>query len=172
QFQGGRYDTNTLYVNFRNRDYSASLGRWLQVDPAGFGAGDTNLYRADGDGPVGHRDPSGLDWTDYWQPRAFFGSIWGDVYGGAKALVTGEAGEAIGQRAFDLSLRENGGRFTGSVSDWSRAGYHMVGQVAGTHSIAEGTVGTDMLSGQQLPRVERVTRTANGVGAAAGWAAG
>jgi hypothetical protein len=37
------------------------LGRWLQNDPLSFGAGDTNLYRAEGDNPVGRLDPSGAE---------------------------------------------------------------------------------------------------------------
>src|SRR5262249_49732758 len=32
-FQGGRYDTTSGLYNFRNRDLSPSLGRWMQEDP-------------------------------------------------------------------------------------------------------------------------------------------
>jgi len=45
----------------RHRDYSATLGRWTQTDPIGFDAGDTNLYRFVGNGPVNAVDPSGLE---------------------------------------------------------------------------------------------------------------
>jgi len=38
------------------------------VDPAGFGAGDTNLYRTEGNGPVGNTDPSGLAVGHHWVP--------------------------------------------------------------------------------------------------------
>jgi RHS repeat-associated protein len=41
-FQGGRYDWVSLYT-FRHRDRSATLGRWIENDPIGFAAGDTNL---------------------------------------------------------------------------------------------------------------------------------
>lgn len=41
--------------------YSPNLGRWLQVDPLSFEAGDTNLYRTEGDNPANLTDPSGLD---------------------------------------------------------------------------------------------------------------
>jgi RHS repeat-associated protein len=58
--QGGRYDSTTGLYNFRHRDYSPTLGRWVQQDPLGFGAGDTNLYRAEGNNPMNQIDPSGL----------------------------------------------------------------------------------------------------------------
>ena len=58
--QGGRFDVDTNLYHFRHRDYSATLGRWTQTDPIGFEAGDTNLYRYVGNGPVNGVDPSGL----------------------------------------------------------------------------------------------------------------
>src|SRR5438445_4031402 len=59
--QGGRYDTNSGLYNFRNRDYSPTLGRWMQQDPIGYRTGETNLYRYEHDGPAGLTDPKGLD---------------------------------------------------------------------------------------------------------------
>jgi RHS repeat-associated protein len=50
--QGGRYDSSSGLYHFRNRDYSPSLGRWVQTDPWGLGAGDPNLYRALGNNPI------------------------------------------------------------------------------------------------------------------------
>src|SRR5207253_8847078 len=32
--QGGRYDANSALYEFRNRDYSSTLGRWIENDPA------------------------------------------------------------------------------------------------------------------------------------------
>src|SRR5262249_37472742 len=58
--QGGRYDSASGLYNFRNRDYSPTLGRWTEVDPLGFGAGDSNLYRDVWDNPINRADPSGL----------------------------------------------------------------------------------------------------------------
>jgi RHS repeat-associated protein len=43
--QGGRLDTTSGLCHFRNREYSPTLGRWVQVDPIGFAGGDVNLYR-------------------------------------------------------------------------------------------------------------------------------
>ena len=59
-FQGGLRDYDTGLYHFRNRDYSPTLGRWTRNDPIGFEAGDTNLYRYVGNGPVNGVDPWGL----------------------------------------------------------------------------------------------------------------
>ncbi len=62
--QGGRQDSATGLLNFRNRDYSTSLMRWTTNDPIGFGGGDTNTYRYVGNGPGNALDPSGLEATN------------------------------------------------------------------------------------------------------------
>ncbi len=62
QHQGLRYDGGAGLYHARARDLSPSLGRWLQNDPAGFGAGDVDLYRAYGNGPTGALDPGGMSW--------------------------------------------------------------------------------------------------------------
>lgn len=46
--------------DYRNRMYSCSLGRFLQIDPVRFMAGDVNLYRYVGNGPSQFVDPDGL----------------------------------------------------------------------------------------------------------------
>ena len=51
--QVGLYD-------YRNRAYTALLGRFMQTDPIRFDAGDANLYRYVGNRVTGARDPSGL----------------------------------------------------------------------------------------------------------------
>lgn len=67
--QGGRLDNATGLYYFRNRDFSPTLGRWMQNDPAGYNAGDTNFYRDESNDPINRRDPSGLmDDTDYTEP--------------------------------------------------------------------------------------------------------
>jgi RHS repeat-associated protein len=59
--QGGRYDGETGLYDFRNRFYDPEKGRWLNLDPLGFAAGDSNLYRYEGGGPTNATDPSGLE---------------------------------------------------------------------------------------------------------------
>ncbi|MFO0852426.1 MAG: RHS repeat-associated core domain-containing protein [Gemmataceae bacterium] len=44
----------------RARMYDVGAGRWLSEDPAGFAAGDPNLYRYAGNSPTNATDPSGL----------------------------------------------------------------------------------------------------------------
>ncbi len=62
--QGGFYDPATGLNYFRNRFYSSSLGRWVQLDPIGFVAGDANLYRYVHNNPANATDPTGLlEWT-------------------------------------------------------------------------------------------------------------
>src|SRR5439155_1252688 len=58
--QGGRIDNATGLYAFRNRDYSPTLGRWMENDPIGFAGGDANLYRSLGNAPIRHNDPMGL----------------------------------------------------------------------------------------------------------------
>jgi RHS repeat-associated protein len=57
--QGGRYDSLTGLYNFRMRDYSPTLGRWMQQDPMGYVDG-LNLYEFVRSGPAGNVDPWGL----------------------------------------------------------------------------------------------------------------
>jgi RHS repeat-associated protein len=59
--QGGRWEGATGLYQFRNREYSPTLGRWLQLDPIGFEAQDLNLERAVGNNPISFLDPEGLD---------------------------------------------------------------------------------------------------------------
>lgn len=55
--QVGLYD-------YRNRAYTALLGRFMQTDPIRFDAGDANLYRYVGNGPLSGTDPFGLKEKD------------------------------------------------------------------------------------------------------------
>ena len=59
-YQGGRYDTTSGLYNFRNRDLSPTLGRWMEQDPVGYSAGDNNLYGDEGSDPTTTTDPAGM----------------------------------------------------------------------------------------------------------------
>jgi RHS repeat-associated protein len=109
-FQGGRQDPATGYVNFRNRDYSPSLGRWLKNDPLGFGGGDTNLYRFVGNDPSTITDPLGL-----WPV--------GHHYIPISVITDPEISRRLGQAARDLAI----GTWTG-VTD-PRHGFGTYGGV-------------------------------------------
>jgi RHS repeat-associated protein len=58
--QGGELSAGGVY-SFRNREYSSTLGRWLQNDPIGFKSNDVNLYRYSQNLPNNYVDPFGLD---------------------------------------------------------------------------------------------------------------
>jgi hypothetical protein len=52
--------------------YDPSVGRWLEEDPEGFNAGDSNLERYGGNDPVDRVDPSGLSGVGvefYWRAK-------------------------------------------------------------------------------------------------------
>jgi RHS repeat-associated protein len=64
QFQGLKITEMTGLAYVRNRDFSASLGRFIELDPMGFNAGDNNFYRFVGNRPIDQLDPLGLDYLD------------------------------------------------------------------------------------------------------------
>jgi RHS repeat-associated protein len=59
-FTGREWIAELNLYDYRNRVYSAELGRFLQTDPIRFKAGDLNLYRYCGSDPVNWVDPLGL----------------------------------------------------------------------------------------------------------------
>jgi RHS repeat-associated protein len=59
------FDEETGLQYNRARYYSPDLGRFISQDPAGFSAGDANLYRYVGNSPLMLIDPSGLGSTSY-----------------------------------------------------------------------------------------------------------
>jgi RHS repeat-associated protein len=69
-FQGREYIRELGIYDFRNRYYLPSTGRFLQSDPMGFTAGDMNLFRYCGDGPVDGSDPLGLIDKDNYDPTS------------------------------------------------------------------------------------------------------
>jgi len=85
RFQGGRYDANTGLYNFRLRDYSPSLGRWVEADPIGYLDG-MNRYQAMRSSPPNVLDPTGLiglgeNLPDPYGPNPTNGSLLDPSYG-------------------------------------------------------------------------------------------
>jgi RHS repeat-associated protein len=66
-FAGMRYIAAVELYLTPNRPYDPSTGDWLQPDPAGFDAGQTNLFEYCGNSPTNATDPSGL--YGKFQPR-------------------------------------------------------------------------------------------------------
>ena len=59
-FTGREWLAALALYDYRNRTYSAELGRFIQTDPIRFDAGDVNLYRYVANNSTGHIDPYGL----------------------------------------------------------------------------------------------------------------
>ena len=59
-FTGREWIQKVGLYDYRNRVYSAELGRFLQTDPIGFSAGDLDIYRYVGHRYLNERDPMGL----------------------------------------------------------------------------------------------------------------
>jgi RHS repeat-associated protein len=57
----GRENDGPLYF-YRARYLHPTFGRFISEDPAGFLAGDPNIYRYVGDSPTNATDPSGMVW--------------------------------------------------------------------------------------------------------------
>lgn len=62
-YQGLRYDSVTGLYPARHRELHPAMGRPLQRDPLGFGAGDANVYRWEGNTPASVTDPMGLQYA-------------------------------------------------------------------------------------------------------------
>lgn len=74
-YTGREWIAEVGLYDYRNRAYSAQLGRFLQTDPIRFAAEDANLYRYVLNQPLTLRDPSGLapererpKWVPDWLP--------------------------------------------------------------------------------------------------------
>ena len=77
-FAGGKADSITGRVHFRNRDYDTYLARWISRDPIGYEGSEWNLYSYTSNNPIVRTDPSGLDWgAGDWLDRNFGGGGWG-----------------------------------------------------------------------------------------------
>jgi RHS repeat-associated protein len=98
-FTGREWITELGLYDYRNRVYSAELGRFLQTDPIQFDAGDVNLYRYVFNNPINLVDPSGLLMegpVGRALGRAAVGAAVGAVAGSAFAGVGAGPGAIIG----------------------------------------------------------------------------
>ena len=84
-FQGLKLTDVTGLAYVRHRDYSPTLGRFIERDPVGFEAGDGNWYRFVGNSPAQNSDPLGLaEWIEggTWElknMRFHLHSWWGET---------------------------------------------------------------------------------------------
>ena len=59
-FTGREWRSSLALYDYRHRLYSPSLGRFLQMDPLGFAAGNVNVYGCCANNPINSIDPLGL----------------------------------------------------------------------------------------------------------------
>jgi RHS repeat-associated protein len=76
--EGGRLDSISGLYNFRHRDYSPPLGRWMQEDPLGYEAGD-NLYDYLNSRPTNTFDPLGMEAGEVQFTGATIGEAYTDI---------------------------------------------------------------------------------------------
>jgi RHS repeat-associated protein len=84
--------------DYRNRVYSAELGRFLQTDPIRFDAGDGNLYRYVGNNSALLVDPSGTT------PAHFWGGVIA-AFAALTADIIQEFGEWIANKAYTRNVK-------------------------------------------------------------------
>jgi RHS repeat-associated protein len=75
KWTGRETDNETGLQYNRARYYDPKTGRWISQDPAGFAAGDTNIYRDVHNQPTQYIDPSGLGEAE---SNGFFSWLSGD----------------------------------------------------------------------------------------------
>jgi RHS repeat-associated protein len=115
--QAGRYDATTGLYLFRHRDYSPIVGLWIQQDPIGLSADDSNLYRAIHDAPTTGTDPTGLydepDWVKKW-----LRPVGNELSRGPYLLV-----RSLYWHKIVVGLRLTGYPFTADLLEWSCQNY-------------------------------------------------
>jgi RHS repeat-associated protein len=124
-YTGQRIDpeTNGLYY-YRARMYMPTWGRFMQVDPIGYGGG-SNLYAYVGNDPLNATDPSGLC---YPVCTVVGGGIIGGFVGGAYYVATAPNSSLAG---FFASTAE--GAVVGAAAGSGASGLVLFGVGAGAH---------------------------------------
>ena len=86
-YTGRELDLESWLAYYRARYYDAANGMFISVDPMGFGAGDTNLYRYVGNSSTMATDPTGM-WSlqETWNNLSQSAQKTLDFWGGAAAI--------------------------------------------------------------------------------------
>ena len=137
-YTGRERDLESGLDFYRARYYDSNVGRFISVDPMGFGAGDTNLYRYVGNNATNYTDPSGN--FAFLLPLAYAAGV--TVAAGVSAAAFGGvAGFAQGVAQSIDSDRRNG------ILGWDSIGSAYINGLIGAGKGAAagfviGTVGT------------------------------
>jgi RHS repeat-associated protein len=139
-FTGREYLAELGLYDYRNRMYSQVLGRFLQTDPIGLGAGDVNLYRYVQNGVPQGVDPLGLATIeafaqDTWQ------NVWSTVANWIRKLL-GIDGQiaAAGHYLRVWGNTSDGCKFYAYGKDSAQGRYTYVPPIAGYHLNVSGPI--------------------------------
>jgi RHS repeat-associated protein len=106
-FQGGRSDSTTGLYELGARDYSPTLGRWMEQDPIRYGGGDRNLYGFLRENPVNSTDQAGLqEFGGGYAPAGGYGAIGGYGAMGGNAVIAVYPGFVAPPSLFQQFLAE------------------------------------------------------------------
>jgi RHS repeat-associated protein len=100
-FQGLKLSDVTGLAYVRHRDYSPTLGRFIERDPIGFQAGDNNWYRFVANKPTTHVDPRGLFCGECQPPHPGFPNEYNKKFAGVR-ITPGGANPSTLDAGFDL----------------------------------------------------------------------
>jgi RHS repeat-associated protein len=84
-YTGRERDLESGLYYYRARYYDSNVGRFISVDPIGFAAGDTNLYRYVGNNSTNYTDPTGM-WWQLPLAGAAIGALANIIYQGLEIL--------------------------------------------------------------------------------------
>lgn len=93
-YTGREWDSEIELYYYRARSYDPVSARFIQIDPIGLVAGDTNLYRYVFNNPINLRDPSGKFWQFFI--GAAIGAAPGIIAGDYQSAVVGGTAGALG----------------------------------------------------------------------------
>ena len=140
KYNGMQFDQalNEYYDNARY--YDPVTGRFLSPDPTGFAAGDPNLYRFVGNGPVDWIDPTGTVAIAPWRsndgtppPGGYWGG-WFNPGNWHRAIYTGDPNAP--DQYYDGALGLDGGAAGGGAGTsynenkgWAHTAFELAGQV-------------------------------------------
>jgi RHS repeat-associated protein len=102
-FTGREWITELGLYDYRNRVYSPDLGRFLQLDPIRFDAGDVNLYRYVNNNPVNLIDPLGLFILNPASGAGEGAAIGTAIFPGPGTVIGAAAGAIIGTAAIKVT---------------------------------------------------------------------
>ena len=178
-YTGRELDLESGLNYYRARYYDPQVGRFISVDPMGFGAGDTNLYRYVGNNSTNATDPTGM-WLNFaigagigfaldlgfqlWENQGDFSKI--DPTRLAISTISGAIGGGIGS-----GLVKGGALVAGTaLADvgLSLGARTAINAGVGFNLGYWGKVAENGIKGQDLTEGALFTGIAGGAGAAAG----